>query len=143
MDLFFYLSTLFHSWPSPFILIFHLGGNDVGTMKMLDLMFLIKRDLHRLKLYFPNTCIIFSEMVSRLHWLYSPGRKSLEKIKKRVNHSIEKFMPLLGGFSFYHVDLEGGFPGLYRQDGIHLSDVGLEIFNLGLQNLIERAAVLG
>lgn len=106
-------------------------------------MFRIKHDLQILKLSFPHTCIVFSEMVSRLHWLDSAGGKPLEKVRRRINHSLEKFLPLLGGFSFRHIDLEGGFPGLYRQDGIHLSDVGLDIFNLGLQTCIEQAAVLG
>lgn len=33
--------------------------------------------------------------------------------------------------------------GLYRQDGVHLSDVGVDIFNLGLQYGIEMAVVVG
>lgn len=142
-NLFLHISELFHSWPYPSMIILHVGGNDVGRLKTLDLMFLMKQDLHRLRLMFPNTCVVFSEMVSRLHWLYSKDSRPLEKIKRRINHSIEKFLPSIGGISFRHVDLEGGFPGLYRQDGVHLSDVGLDIFNLGLQNCIEQAAVLG
>lgn len=52
-------------------------------------------------------------------------------------------MPQIGGLSYRHVDLEGGYPGLYRPDGVHLSEVGIDIFNLGLQNGIEMAAMLG
>ena len=40
-------------------------------------------------------------------------------------------MPQIGGLSYRHVDLEGGYPGLYRSDGVHLSEVGMDIFNFG------------
>lgn len=142
-NLFCHLSALSQRWPSPNILIIHLGGNDVGKQSTLDLIFMMKQDLHRIHLSFPGTRVLFSEMVPRLVWLSSPETKPLEKIRRRVNHSIAKFMPFLDSFSFRHVDLEGGFSGLYRQDGVHLSDVGLDIFNLDLQNMIEMAAVVG
>ena len=67
----------------------------------------------------------------------------MEKMRKRINRAMSKFMPQLGGLAYRHVDLEGGFTGLYRQDGVHLSDVGIDIFNLGLQYGIEQAAEVG
>lgn len=48
----------------------------------------------------------------------------------------------VGGFSFCYVHLEFFFPGLYREDGVHLSDIGLDIFNSGLQDMVEKAASL-
>lgn len=33
--------------------------------------------------------------------------------------------------------------GLYRAGGVHLSDVGVDLFNLGLQFGIEMATVVG
>lgn len=142
-QLFLILSNLAQSWPLPSILIIHLGGNDIGKVSTMDLIFMIKRDLQRVKLSFPNTRVVFSEVVPRLVWMSSPRVNPLEKIRRRINHSVEKFMPYMNGFSWRHVDLEGGFQGLYRRDGIHLSDIGLDIFNVGLQNCIEMAAVVG
>lgn len=52
-------------------------------------------------------------------------------------------MPSLGGLSYRHIDLEGCIPCLYRQDGVHLSDVRQDIFNIGLQSDIEMASVVG
>lgn len=40
-DLFFELGCLHHFLPSPDILIIHLGGNDIGQIKTLDLIFSI------------------------------------------------------------------------------------------------------
>lgn len=47
------------------------------------------------------------------------------------------------GLSFRHVDLEGGFSVLYRNDEIHPLDIGLDIFNADLQSCLEQAAVRG
>ena len=56
---------------------------------------------------------------------------------------MEKFMPSIEGFSYRHADLEGGIPGFYRSDLIHLSEVGLDLFNLGLQTCVEMAVAVG
>lgn len=58
------------------------------------------------------------------------------------NEEKSPFMPLINGLSYRHVDLEGGYLGLYRPDGVHLSDVGLDIFNLSLKYSIKRAAAV-
>lgn len=139
----FQLSQLCSYWPSPAVIIIHAGGNDIGQQKSIELMFAMKRDLQRFRLAFPHCVFVFSEIVPRLLWFSSSQLKPLEKVRRRINRSLEKFMPSVGGFSYRHVDLEGGIPGLYRSDSIHLSDVGLDLFNLGLQSCIEMAAAVG
>lgn len=78
-------------------MIIHLGGNYVGHMKTLDLSDRIKHVLHHLSVSSPNTTIVFSDIISRVLWLSHPELKNFEKIGKRVNHSVEKFMPHMGG----------------------------------------------
>lgn len=87
--------------------------------------------------------MVFSEIVPRLRWIESPILKPFEKERKRVNKEIEKFMTLDMGIKFRHLNLEDGSPGLFRDDGVHLSDVGLAIFNLDLQTYVEMAAIWG
>lgn len=41
--------------------------------------------------------------------------------------------------SYRHSDLELGGEGLYWRDKINLSDIGNDIFNVGIQNTIEKA----
>lgn len=137
-QLYLMLSRLYQSRSFPSILIIHVGGNDLGRMRTLDLLFTIKNDLYRFKLTSPNTTIIFLKIVPRLSWLYSPKCRVMEKMRK---WALEKY--LLDGFSYRHVDLEGGIAGLYCQDRVHLSEVGLYIFNLGIQSCIEMASGLG
>lgn len=54
-----------------------------------------------------------------------------------------KFLPLLDGLSYRHVNLEGFVSSLYRSDKVHLSDICLDIFNVGLQNIIQKSTVFG
>lgn len=50
---------------------------------------------------------------------------------------MQKFLPLLNGFSYRHKELEGFLPGFYLQDSHQLSDIGLDLFNLGIQDMVE------
>lgn len=127
--------------PAPHILILHAGGNDLAKVKTLQLLSNIWRDMSFLKWLLPHTVIVFSEIVPRLLW-QPDCFLFFEKIRKRLNKSIEKFMPFVNGFSFRHVDLEGFSPGLFRPDTIHLSEIGLDIFNAGLQVMVEKGVEL-
>lgn len=127
-------------WPSPDVLIVHLGGNDIGRARTMHLIMELKRLFLGCKALFPGATLCFSEVVPRRVWS-SREFWFKEKIRRRLNRSLSKFLPLLAGFSYRHVELEGFTPGLYWPDGVHLSEVGWDIFNVGIQNIIERASV--
>ena len=137
------LGSMSYSHHLPNILIIHLGGNDIGKQNTLNLIFQIKHVIRFIKAMYPDSVIVFSEIIPRLKWLKSEVFRPFEKIRKRINRMVEKFMSLGYGFSCRHWELEGGFPGLYRDDGIHLSDIGLDILNNDLQTCVEQAAVWG
>lgn len=82
-QLYFQLSQLCQVWPLPSILLVHLGGNDLGNTRTLDLLSSIKRDLSCFHLTSPDTIIVFSEIVPRLSWLSSPLHRVMEKMRKR------------------------------------------------------------
>ncbi|XP_077306953.1 uncharacterized protein LOC143926781 [Lithobates pipiens] len=130
------------SHPQPSIIILHVAGNDLGFVKTLDLVAQMKTDLTHLHDILPSSVLVFfffSEIIPRLKWLVDPTHFFLEKIRRRVNRFLEKFMPLINGLSFRHVDLEGGLPGLYRSDQVHLSAIGNDIFHLDFIACIELA----
>lgn len=137
------LGTMAYGHPHPDIIIIHLGGNDIGKQKTLNLIFQIKHYIRTIKALYPGAVIVFSEIIPRLKWLNSGVFLPFEKIRKRINRVVEKFMAVGFGFSFRHSELEGGIPGLYRPDEIHLSNIGLDILNCNLQACIEKAAVWG
>lgn len=57
------LSTLISSWPSPDVIIIHLGDNDLEAHKTLDLISQIKIDFLNLHSIFPASVLIFSEII--------------------------------------------------------------------------------
>lgn len=69
-----------------------------------------------------------------------PELQHCNKIRKHINWAFYRFMPTVDGVSYCHVDLEGYLPVFFYSD-IHLSDVALDIFNLGLQSCVELASV--
>ncbi|KAM4012897.1 uncharacterized protein ACNLHF_003130 [Anomaloglossus baeobatrachus] len=52
--------------PYPDLIILHIGGNDLGKIKTLDLLSNFRRDFALLKNLFPYSALIFSEIVPRL-----------------------------------------------------------------------------
>ena len=142
-DLLFELSRLYSLYSAPDILIIHVGGNDIGKTKTFELLSEMKETFRFLRRSSPNSVLIFSEIIPRLRWSESMVFKPLEKVRKRINRAMEKFLAPELGFSFRHLELEGGVQGLYRSDGVHLAEIGLDIFNMRLQTCIETAAVWG
>lgn len=125
------------------ILVIHAGANDLGKMGTWELLCEMKRDLYAIKLVFPSAILAFSEMIPWLLWLSFGNLFYLDRIRRRLNRTIHRFLISSGGLSFRHSELEGFVPGLFQEDMVHLSMIGLDIFNMGLQNLIELATVVG
>lgn len=103
----------------------------------MDFIFQIQDTIRAVKTVSPKTVNVFSIVIPHLVWLNSYIFSVFEKIRKIIRR-IEKFMCLGYGTSFRHVDLEGGVQGLYRKDGIHLSDIGLDIMKLNFRHQLNR-----
>lgn len=123
-------------YSAPNIVILHLGEDAIGRVKTLMLLADFKQELVSIHRLLPGSVLIFSEVLPRIDWSF-PTTNFFDKIRRRFNKSMEKFFPLLDGFSFRHKDLEGFLPGFYLHDGHVLSEVGLDIFNLGIQEMVE------
>ncbi|XP_069822572.1 uncharacterized protein [Dendropsophus ebraccatus] len=134
------LHSLASALPPPDILIIHAGGDDIGKLKTLDLLWRSRGICRCLNVFFPECILVFSEIIPRLSWMRK-GLYFYEKIRKRINFAVSKFIPSLGGLSFRHLDLEGYLPGLYWSDLVHLSDIGSDILNANFQSIIELGAV--
>ncbi|XP_041430762.1 uncharacterized protein LOC121397678 [Xenopus laevis] len=136
------LTVMLKTWGYPKVIVIHLGGNDIGFIKTIQLIKSIKQDLCQISLFMPDVYLIWSEIVPRLCW-QSQLLKPLEKCRRKINHSIAKFAGKLNITVYRHHELENGFEGLFREDKVHLSEIGLDIFNVGLQNAVEKALFCG
>ncbi|XP_069592534.1 uncharacterized protein [Ranitomeya imitator] len=131
------VKSCLEKFPYPDLIVVHLAGNDLGRINTLNLLAIMRSDLTYLRQTFPLSGVVFSEIIPRRAW-HCNQLSFLDKIRKRVNFSMKKFLPLISGFSFRHTDLEGFLPGMFRNDLVHLSDIGLDIFNLNMGNIIEK-----
>ncbi|XP_029472955.1 uncharacterized protein LOC115099443 [Rhinatrema bivittatum] len=119
----------------PRIMIVHLGGNNIGKSYCRDLNMNMRKDLVGMLNMMPGMKIGWSDIIIRMKnhaeplWCWGV---------KKVNRQIGKWLVQRGGFWIRHYsswELIGGF---FRSDGVHLSDIGNDLFNNALQEGLEQ-----
>ncbi|OCT57735.1 hypothetical protein XELAEV_18003071mg [Xenopus laevis] len=121
------------------VLVVHAGGNDMGVMSQKNLVRLMKLDVDKIRSWFSGVVVVWSEMVPRLVWRWARDHSAMERSRIKLNKLLSAFVRRSGGVVIWHKDLEKALPGYYRRDGFHLSEIGLDIFNLDLARGVERA----
>ncbi|XP_070590271.1 zinc finger protein 318-like isoform X5 [Erythrolamprus reginae] len=119
-------------------LVIHLGGNDLGPMTGLELWHQARDDLQLIKERWPDTQLVWSDIIQRKAWgsvVYSAG---LDRSRKRVNKEIEKAVLKLGGQVIHHPNICISKQGLYKDDGVCLTDEGNNIFLSDLQRCLQQ-----
>ena len=125
---------------TPKVIVIHLGGNDVIRTKFQKMRRIMKRDFKRLFALFPNTLILWSEILPRLEWKYSRPNsniKATDKKRKRFNTLGRQMLRGHKNGRIIKHDITTDCPGLFRPDGCHLSDIGIALFCNTLQGAIE------
>ncbi|XP_066444900.1 uncharacterized protein [Eleutherodactylus coqui] len=131
------------SWKNDrVILVIHAGGNDLGKIKVAELIALMKADIFRFKEFFKRVIIVWSDIVARRIWREARDNEAIERVRKTVNFRISKHVRALGGIAIRHWELERRERGMMRGDGVHLSDIGLDTFLSRLQDGVESALLL-
>ncbi|XP_044158603.1 uncharacterized protein LOC122944427 isoform X2 [Bufo gargarizans] len=123
----------------PVILVLHAGGNDLCSQRMLELMALMRSDLERFPAFFPELVVVWSEVVPRVVWHGARDGEAMERCRRTLNARMSRFVRSKGGVVVRHWQLEGDNSSLMRPDGVHLTEIGLDIFLSGLQDGIEQA----
>lgn len=125
-------------WPNPDALIIHLGGNDLNDSPT-DLLAAVRRDLTSIRSIFPRCLLVWSHILPRRAWRHSTDSLEVELVRTTVNRRIHSVLSELGGVSLPHDNIRcGANTGLYRADGVHLSPKGIDVFNLNLQDFLEK-----
>ncbi|KAM3929143.1 uncharacterized protein RB166_006927 [Leptodactylus fuscus] len=127
---------------SPVVLVLHAGGNDMGTLSMAELITLMRADLDRVVGYFSEVVLVWSEMVPRVTWQGAKEAGALERSRRGINARLARFVRAKDGVVVCHRQLEGDNRRLMRPDGVHLNDIGLDIFLSGIQDGVEQALFL-
>lgn len=127
------------TWPNPDVLIMHLGGNDLSTDSPTDLLASVKKDLTSMRSIFPQCVLVWSNILPRRVWRHSPDSHEVDLVRTTVNRRIQSIISELGGTSLTHDNIRcGANTGLYRPNGVHLSPKGIDVFNLNVQDFLEK-----
>ncbi|XP_030060427.1 uncharacterized protein LOC115470933 [Microcaecilia unicolor] len=122
--------------PCPDALVIHLGSNDFEQISGIRLIKCIKKDLVFLNTTYPNTKIIWSDILPNRRRRHE---KCLDRSRKKVNKQISDFVRSLGGMQVRHEFFSAECASLYKQDGVQLSDIGNDLFNMMMQGAIKSA----
>ena len=125
---------------NPFMIVIHLGGNNVLSTSIQKMERIIKRDLKHISLTFPSTIFVWSDILPRLKWKYSGPDADLKAIDHKRHRFNLKAHAIIQTFKMGRIimhDISSDSPNLFIHDGCHLSNVGLDIFNHTLQGDIE------
>lgn len=133
------VSSMLIANKPPTILIIHCGGNNIGdpqnTLKGIQKF--MKLTLSQIADLLPNTLIVWSHILPRSNWRQSLSTIEGENSRRRINSAIATFvLKKLNGTSIKHTDIQITQKRLFRLDGVHLSDLGNNIYINSLKNAI-------
>lgn len=114
-------------WGRPEWIVVHLGGNDIGRGKGIDLILRIKRDFLRIFEAWPGVRLVWSDIIPRQAWVGSRGVRALDRVRKRVNFAVAQFVEAHGGVAIRHPQLVQQNRHYFFGDGVHLSDSGTRV----------------
>lgn len=126
----------------PSVLVTHAGGNDICFLRMDELITIIKADLDRIPSFYNNVVLVWSEIVPRVIWQGARNAGAVERARRTINARVSRSVRSLVGAVVRHRQLEGDNRQLMEGDGIHLNEIGLDIFLSGLQDGIEQTLFL-
>ena len=112
----------------PRIILVHLGGNDLTTLSLLQLKKAMESEIAYLRAAFPQTMIIWCDILPRKVWRGAANLKAINEKRKRVNRVGRQIVRQSGRgdeILCSEIDLKTNF---FREDGVHLNDVGLEFY---------------
>jgi hypothetical protein len=85
----------------------------------------------------PQTKIIWSEILQRRYWHTAISGKAVEKSRKRVNLAVRNIVSSIQGYAIRHQNISAKEINSYRNDGTHLSDIGLRVYLNTIQGALE------
>lgn len=127
-------SQLAKASSHPQWLIIHLGGNDLASIPLLELILTMQKDINRFSELFPETCVVWSDILPRATYRGAVSNAKVEKARKSLNNAMRTHMPKINGEVIHHPNIQWDAHHLFRKDGVHLNDTGNDIF---LKNIVQ------
>lgn len=123
----------------PDVLLLHVGGNDMAWRPSRHLIRDIKMDLLCLWTLCPNLIIVWSDIVARRVWREARSVDCINRARAKVNKEVGSFVKRHGGIVVRHKELEKPSEEFLLHDGIHLNEIGTDMWALDLREGLEMA----
>lgn len=122
------LITLSQIFEEPDVLIIHCGGNSIGDPDLPSLEFrkLIKRIFAFVRGNFPDTKIVWSQILPRGKWKYCDNLSIMNETRQRLNNYAATECIRQGGYYIKYPNMKLGKEYLWDKDKVHLTDFGNE-----------------
>jgi len=129
-------AMLFNGTPRAMVI--HLGGNDLDTASLYKLRRVIGNGIKYFHDLYPHAHIIWCDIMQRRSWRGTGPNINviMDRKRKRVNGFGKRAVLSTGIGSTLTVPIEFSEPGFFRKDGVHLSDVGNEMFLDALRDCV-------
>ncbi|XP_020644458.3 uncharacterized protein LOC110076555 [Pogona vitticeps] len=112
----------------PDVLVVHLGGDDLPKLTGKALILDIIRNLKWLNAKYPTMRIVWSTIIPRLAWEGARNICNVNTARRRVNREVCRFVCSGLGSVIGHQRIQMNKSEFFRKDGVHLSDLGLDVF---------------
>lgn len=135
------LFGLMHSLPCPNIIVIHCGGNDLCRISCLNLRNIIVNTFSRLADFYPGCILVWSQILPRFIWRGARNHQAVELSRARLNSFVASHLVRNFGGYIWYPEIHLASPVLYWDpvyDGVHLSDIGNDIFLNNLQAGLEQ-----
>ncbi|XP_029455210.1 uncharacterized protein LOC115090367 [Rhinatrema bivittatum] len=119
---------------APRVLVIHLGGNDWGRMVGRHFINIVRKDLMAVSILMPTTILCWSDIIVRPALV---DNVMWRRSRSKANQQIGSWLERLGGRHIRHEWSWGKLGGLFRNDGIHLSFLGTDLFLNDIQEVLE------
>ena len=130
------LEALLQTGPPPRWLCVLLGSNDLGKKPLHELISCAKMNLMYVVSECPATVIIWSDILPRIEYRGARSNKQMELARMNYNKKMRAFVKSLGGKCIRHPGIRWNNPTIYRNDGVHMNDLGNDVLNEGFQNAL-------
>jgi len=118
----------------PEVLVIHCGGNSLGYVPLHTLRRQIFDAILEIRCLLPKTKIVWSQILPRKTWLCSSDSKALNLAASRIDNFAAYLCGRLKGGYIKYPEICWDEDGMFAGDGVHLSELGNNVFIHNMQN---------
>jgi len=137
-----HVRTLLRYEEPPNIILIHIGGNDLGYIKVGVLRNWLKNFFSWLQEIMPHAFLVWSQILPRNKWRPSHNLPAMDRARIRLNSSVGSFVLSKGGGYIRYPDIQGNNTFLCN-DGVHLTSLGNSVFLNTIQGGLEAFLLKG